>query len=85
MTSKWQYLDRDLHAKDDRPGETLSCEKCARLFSDAAIMNSHIETVHKINLNKENKKPFSCKYCKKSFTRSNNRGKHEKTCQTQVQ
>lgn len=49
------------------------CELCQKGFTSNAHVQRHFRTVH------YNLKPYKCKYCRKSFGRSDNMKNHEKT------
>jgi len=57
----------DLLFNNKEPINVVTCEDCGRRFEDPELFNSHTETVHK-KLEKPLIKPFSCKFCPKTFS-----------------
>jgi len=57
----------DLLFNNKEPVEVITCEECGRRFEDQELFKSHTETVHK-KLEKPLLKPFSCKFCPKTFS-----------------
>ena len=53
----------------------MTCDECGRRFDDEKLFKSHTETVHG-KLEKPMLKPFSCKFCPKTFSYLLNVSRH---------
>merc|ERR1712142_65514 len=64
---KMSALLNDFLYMDTENSSVITCEECGRRFEDDKGLKSHTETVHK-TLEKPLLKPFSCKFCPKTFS-----------------
>ena len=64
---KMSALLNDFLYMDTENSNMITCEECGRRFEDEKGLKSHTETVHR-KMEKPLLKPFSCKFCPKTFS-----------------